>query len=135
MTIKEVCEKYAITQDTLRYYEKSGVIPAVTRSPGGIRNYTQQDLDWVNNAICMRNAGMSVEAIARYVQLYQQGDSTLSERHQLLCGERESLLAQKAQLEEALNLLNYKISRYAAALETGVLSWDPDTEHCSGGRS
>ena len=135
MTIKEVCEKFDITQDTLRYYEKSGAIPEVTRTAGGIRNYTQQDLDWVNNAICMRNAGMSVEAIARYVKLYQQGDTTLADRHQLLCDERETLLAQLTQLEDALKLLNYKISRYAAALETGVLSWEPDAESCKGGMS
>ena len=52
MTIKEVCEKYDITADTLRYYERVGVIPPVTRTAGGIRNYREEDIGWVENAIC-----------------------------------------------------------------------------------
>ena len=64
MTIKEVSEKYGLSQDTLRYYEKIGVIPPVTRTAGGIRNYTEQDIGWVENAVCMRNAGLPVEVIA-----------------------------------------------------------------------
>ena len=58
MTIKEVCEKYGITADTLRYYEKVGVIPTVGRTKGGKRDYSEQDIAWVENAICMRNAGL-----------------------------------------------------------------------------
>ena len=58
MTIKEVSQKYNISQDTLRYYERVGLIPTVTRTSGGIRNYTENDLGWVENAICMRNAGV-----------------------------------------------------------------------------
>ena len=58
MTIKEVSEKYGISQDTLRYYERVKVIPAVTRTSGGIRDYQEEDLKWVELAVCMRNAGM-----------------------------------------------------------------------------
>lgn len=58
MTIKEVSQKYNISQDTLRYYERVGLIPTVARTSGGIRNYTENDLGWVENAICMRNAGV-----------------------------------------------------------------------------
>lgn len=58
MTISEVCEQFDITPDTLRYYERVGVIPAVGRTKGGIRNYTEQDIRWVENAICMRSAGV-----------------------------------------------------------------------------
>ena len=61
MTIKEVCEKYDITADSLRYYERVGVIPKVTRTSGGIRNYSEEDIKWVENAICMRSAGVPVE--------------------------------------------------------------------------
>ena len=61
MTIKEVCEKYDITPDTLRYYERVGVIPEVHRTKGGIRDFTDEDIAWVENAICMRSAGVPVE--------------------------------------------------------------------------
>jgi len=124
MTIKEVSEKYKIPADTLRYYERVGVIPPVTRTTGGIRNYTEEDIGWVENAICMRSAGLSVEFLIEYLKLYKQGDETFEARLALLCEQREILLAQQKQLETTLNKLNYKISRYENAVETGRLVWD-----------
>lgn len=128
MTIKEVSEQYEISQDTLRYYERVGMIPPVTRTAGGIRNYTAEDLRWVELAKCMRSAGLPVEAMIEYVRLFQEGDSTLPARLQLLTDQREVLLEQRKQIDETLNRLNYKISRYEKAVETGVLSWESDNE-------
>lgn len=124
MTIKEVCEKFGITADTLRYYEKAGAIPKVSRTAGGIRNYSEEDIAWVNNAICFRNAGLSVEMIAEYVRLFQLGDDTMAERRDLLKHAREEILIEKAKYDDALERLNYKISKYEEACETGVLIWD-----------
>ena len=118
----------SVTQDTLRYYEKVGAIPKVGRTEGGIRCYTAEDLEWINNAICMRSAGMSVEAIAEYVRLYRMGDGTFAQRRDLLCRERETLLQQLSLLEQAKKLLDYKIERYQLAVETGILSWDSPSE-------
>ncbi len=126
MTIKEVSEKYNISQDTLRYYERIGMIPEISRTPGGIRNYEESDLGWVELAICMRSAGLPIEALIEYVKLYQQGDTTFAARLQLLQEQRESLEEQKAQLEKAINKLNYKISRYEVAVQTGKLTWEDD---------
>lgn len=128
MTIKEVSEKYNISQDTLRYYERIGMIPAINRTPGGIRNYKESDLGWVELAICMRSAGLPIEALIEYVKLYQQGDTTFAARLQLLQEQRESLEEQKAQLEKAINKLNYKISRYEVAVQTGKLTWEDDVK-------
>ncbi len=124
MTIKEICEKTGITQDTLRYYEKAGAIPCVGRSCGGTRCYTEEDLEWVKNAVCLRNAGMSVSAIAEYVRLYQQGEETVKDRLELLEAERKKILLQKQQLEKALSMLDYKIQKYEEALVTGKLVWE-----------
>ena len=77
MTIKEVSEKYGISQDTLRYYERIGLIPPVPRTPGGIRDYQEKDLGWVEQAVCMRSAGVQIEALIEYVRLYQMGDSAI----------------------------------------------------------
>lgn len=126
MTIKEVSEKYEISQDTLRYYERVGMIPPVTRTAGGIRNYTLEDLRWVELAKCMRSAGLPVEAMIEYVRLFQEGDSTIPARLQLLIDQREVLLEQRRQIDETLNRLNYKISRYEEAVQTGVLCWETD---------
>ena len=128
MTIKEVSEQYGISQDTLRYYERVGMIPPVTRTAGGIRNYTEEDLRWVSLAKCMRSAGLPVEAMIEYVRLYQEGDSTIPARLQLLIDQREVLLDQRKQIDETLDRLNYKISRYEEAVQTGVLSWEPSNE-------
>lgn len=124
MTIKEVSEKFNISQDTLRYYERVGMIPAVTRTVSGIRNYQEHDLAWVELAICMRSAGLPVEAMIEYVRLAQEGDSTIPARLQLLVDQRESLLAQKEKIDTTLSRLNYKIGRYEIAMETGILSWE-----------
>ena len=124
MTIKEVSEKYNISQDTLRYYERIGMIPEISRTPGGIRNYQESDLGWVELAICMRSAGLPIEALIEYVKLYQQGDATFAARLQLLQEQRENLEEQKIQLEKAINKLKYKISRYEIAVQTGKLTWE-----------
>ena len=123
MTIKEVSEKYGLSQDTLRYYERVGMIPAVTRTAGGIRSYSEEDLRWVSLAKCMRSAGLPVEAMIEYVRLFQQGDDTIPARLQLLVDQREALLDQRRQIDETLERLNYKISRYEEAVQTGVLCW------------
>lgn len=126
MTIKEVSEKYGLSQDTLRYYEKIGVIPPVTRTSGGIRNYTEKDIGWVENAVCMRNAGLPVEVIAEYCRLYSMGDSTIGARLELLTEQRKKLIEQKEQLETEISRLDYKIGRYEIAVKTGVLSWEKE---------
>ena len=124
LTIKEVSEKYGIPSETLRYYERVGVIPPVTRTAGGIRDYGEEDIAWVENAKCMRAAGLPIEALIEYLKLYREGDSTFQARFALLSEQRELLLAQKKQLEETLDRLNYKSSRYALAMETGKLTWE-----------
>lgn len=124
MTIKDVSQKYNISQDTLRYYERVGMIPSVTRTLSGIRDYQEEDLRWVELALCMRSAGLPVEAMIDYVRLYQEGDSTIPARLQLLMEQREILIEQRKQIDATLDRLNYKIARYEVAAKTGRLSWE-----------
>ena len=123
MTIAEVSKKYDISADTLRYYERVGMIPPVTRTASGIRDYQDSDLGWVGLAKCMRSAGLPVEAMIEYVRLYQEGDSTIPARLQLLLEQRQSLKQKKKKIDETLDRLNYKISIYEDAVKTGKLSW------------
>ncbi|MBP3704859.1 MAG: MerR family transcriptional regulator, partial [Clostridia bacterium] len=101
MTIKEVSAQFDITQDTLRYYEKIGMIPPVTRNASGIRDYTDGDLRWVQLAKCMRASGLSVEAMVQYVQLYQQGNETILARLELLQSQKAELLERRAKIDDA----------------------------------
>ena len=129
MTIKEVSEKYGISQDTLRYYERIGLIPPVPRTPGGIRDYQEKDPGWVEQAVCMRSAGVQIEALIEYVRLYQMGDSTIEARRDLLQEQYEVLEEQRRQINATMERLKYKISRYQKAVETGVLSWEKEEEN------
>lgn len=124
MTIKEVCEQCGIAADTLRYYERVGAIPPVSRTKGGNRHYTQTDIGWVQNAICMRSAGLSVEMLSEYVRLFQEGDQTIPARHALLMEAKAEIEEQIKKYQDTLERLNYKLSRYEVAMETGVLTWD-----------
>ncbi len=124
MTIKEVCKRYGITADTLRYYERVGVIPAVRRTAGGIREYDEEAVRWVESAIFMRNSGVPVDALAEYVRLFQAGNGTFRERKELLEKVRADVQAKLDSYKEALRRLDYKISRYDVAILTGVLTWD-----------
>lgn len=131
MTIKEVAEKYDITADTLRYYERVGMIPKVTRKANGIRDYQEDDLGWVELAICMRSAGLPIEVMIEYVRLYKEGDNTIPARLELLQEQMNSLQEQKAQIESTMKRLAYKISKYEEAVETGVLVWE-EHGNCQG---
>lgn len=124
MTIKEVAEKYDITPDTLRYYERIKMIPEVTRTAGGIRDYQESDLQWVELALCMRSAGLPIEAMIEYLQLYQKGDETIPARLELLNNQMEVLKEQRDKIEATMKKLSYKISRYEEAVKTGRLIWD-----------
>lgn len=126
MTIKEVSEKYDISAETLRYYERVGAIPPVTRTAGGIRDYQDTDISWVQLAKCMRSAGLPVEVLIEYLNLFRQGDSTIPQRLKLLTDQREALLVQRNKINEMLEKLNYKISRYESAVKTGKLTWDKE---------
>lgn len=124
MTIREVCEKYQISPDTLRYYERIGAIPAVNRTKSGLRDYNEEDISWVENVLCMRGAGVPVEMIVQYVKLCQQGDETFSARLDLLKEARSQILGEIEKYQKELERLEYKISRYEDAVETGKLTWE-----------
>lgn len=112
MTIAEVSKRYGMSQDTLRYYERIGLIPAVGRTPGGMRDYTEEDCNWVNFAKCMRGSGLQVESLIEYVALFQKGDGTAEARKQLLVEQRDQLQARVTEMQETLDRLNQKIDRY-----------------------
>ncbi len=111
MTIKEVSEKYGLSQDTLRYYEKVGIIRPVTRK-SGIRDYGQKELDNIEFVICMRSAGLPVDVLAEYIKLFDKGDETAGQRKQLLIDQREILKQKIVEMNKALDKLNYKIDVY-----------------------
>lgn len=112
MTIAEVAKKYGFTTDTLRYYERVGLLTNVRRTPGGIRDYSEEDCNWVEFIKCMRGAGVSIQALAEYIRLFYEGAETIPKRKALLEGERARILERIAELTTALERLNFKLDGY-----------------------
>ncbi|EDK32385.1 Transcriptional regulator [Clostridium kluyveri DSM 555] len=110
--IAEVSQKYDITADTLRYYERVGLIPPVNRSASGIRNYTEEDCNWVGFIKCMRSAGLSIEVLVEYVTMFQQGNSTIKARKELLIEQRRQLIERINEMKQTLERLDMKIDGY-----------------------
>lgn len=116
MMIAEVSNKFDLSQDTLRYYERIGLIPGVNRNKSGIRDYTEEDCRWIEFIKCMRNAGLPIEVLIEYVGLFQQGDATIEARKELLTEQRNQLIARMEDMQKTLERLNYKIERYEQAV-------------------
>lgn len=111
MTIGEVSKKYDITADTLRYYERIGLIPPVPRKRNGIRDYDETACNWVSFAKCMRSAGVQIEALIEYVAL-MQANAGLERRKDILIEQRARLQKQAEHLRSTIERLDYKIEHY-----------------------
>lgn len=116
MKIAEVSERYGISADTLRYYERIGLIPTVNRNNGGIRDYNETDVKRVEFIKCMRSAGLPIEALIEYVGLVQQGDRTIEARKEILKEQRELLVARMKEMQKTLDILDHKIDVYESAV-------------------
>lgn len=112
MRISEVSEQCDLSLDTLRYYERIGLLPPVNRSESGIRDYNELDVRRVEFIKCMRRAGLPIEVLIEYFELVQQGERTIDARKQILVEQRAQLLARMEEMQKTLDLLNYKISVY-----------------------
>ena len=115
MTISEVSKQYGVSADTLRYYERIGLIPPVPRI-NGVRNYDASSLSWVELVKCMRSAGVGIEALREYARLFQQGEETLEARKALLVEQRRQMLARMEDMQRSLERLNQKIENYEQGL-------------------
>jgi len=116
MKIAEVSEQFGLSADTLRYYERVGLIPPVHRNEGGIRDYDELDLRRVDFIKCMRGAGLPVEVLIEYMELVQRGDKTIEARKEILIEQRDLVVAKLAEIQKTLDRLNYKIEVYEKAL-------------------
>ncbi len=112
MTITEVSQKYDMTADTLRYYERIGLIPPVNRNASGVREYREEDCRWVQFMKCMRGAGLSIEVLIEYITLFQKGSSTIKARKELLIDQRSHLAEKIKEMQQTLERLDNKIDGY-----------------------
>ena len=112
MKIAEVSKKYDLTADTIRYYERIGLIPTIPRTKNGIRDFDEESCSWIEFIKCMRNAGMEIEILLEYVNLFRQGKTTVEARKKLLEEQREKLKEKQESINATIERLDYKLELY-----------------------
>lgn len=117
MTIKEVSELTGISIDNLRYYERIGLLPPVPRTASGIRSYDEISIRWIEFVKKFKKSGASLESIIEYIRLAQLGDSTKLARRQLLIEIKEEIEEKMKELQECLDITDYKINNYYSVCE------------------
>lgn len=121
LTPAEMAQRTGTTIDTLRYYEKERLITGVARAASGHRRYSEADAGWIEVLRCLRLTGMSIQQMKHFAELGQQGQHTEPERYRMLLEHRQLVLAQIAELHDALGVLDNKTAIYQAALQQNGL--------------
>lgn len=117
MKIAEVSKQFDISADTLRYYERIGLMRHVHRTESGIRDYGEQDCARIQFIKCMRGAGMSIESLIEYMDLIEQGDGTIAQRIALLEEQRDLMRQRVAEMQAGVDRLDYKIANYEKVMK------------------
>ena len=125
-TIQDASAETGVSRDTLRYYERVGILPGIARSRSGHRRFSDDDMGWIKLVQCLRATGMPIEDLQTYAELMQQGDMTAGERLRLLQDHKHRIQADMAELATALELVERKISGYDEVLRRGISVEPPD---------
>ena len=125
-TIQRAAAETGLSADTLRYYERIGILPGIGRSRSGHRQFSDDDMGWIKLVQCLRSTGMPMEDLHTYAELMQQGDETAAERLRLLENHRRRIKDDLNELSIALELVERKISGYEEVLAHGLTVEPPD---------
>lgn len=125
-TIGEIAKKLNIAASTLRYYDKEGLLPFVERSGGGIRMFKDDDLSGLKIIECLKKTGMPIKEIKHFIDCCMEGDSKIEERLSIIEIQRDAVIEQMQEMQEMLDLLNYKSWYYQTAKEAGTCAVHDD---------
>ena len=119
LTIQDAAAHIGVAASTLRYYDREGLLPFVSRSESGIRLFTQEDLEWLRFVECLKATGMSIKELKAFIDLYVQGDETLEQRRMMFYSRKQAVEEQMAQLQKTLDFVTYKCWFYDTAVAMG----------------
>lgn len=119
-TVKQVAERMGVTVPTLRYYDKEGLLPFVDKKPNGTRVFKDEDFEKLGIITCMKNSGVPIKDIKKYMDLCTEGDSTLQERLEIFIKRKEAVQKQIEELNKVMETINHKIWYYKTAIEAGT---------------
>ncbi len=111
-SIKQVSEKTKLKAHVLRYYEREGLLPCISRSKSGIRRYSEDDMEWLGLICCLKNTGMAIKQIKDFVELSMQGGKTLKQRYNMLVEHKRNVEAQIEEMQEHLRKVSHKIEHF-----------------------
>lgn len=126
-TVGETAKKIGVAPSTVRYYDKEGLLPFVGRSSGGVRLFKDEDMEWLSIIECLKKTGMPIKEIKKFIDRCVEGDSTISERLEIIKRQKAAVLEQIEKLKETLSVLEYKQWYYETAKEKGTCK-DMDKE-------
>lgn len=127
MNSKQVAEMFDLTADTIRYYERVGVIPTIKRDKNGYRVYTKRDLNWIFLAKSLRRAGVSIESLIEFATLAQLDENVEAAQKQILTDQLQEIEKKLQEMTKTKELLQYKIETYddhIAKFKTGEMNDD-----------
>ena len=119
-SIGEVAELLGLAPSTIRFYDNKGLLPNVERSEGGVRRFSEPDIDWLRMIEHLKMSGMTIAEIIEFTELYQHGDKTIEQRRELVHNRRNELQKQLEELQETLGFITYKCWYYDTAAEAGT---------------
>ena len=112
MRISEASALSGLSVDTIRYYEKSGLVPAIDRGSDGLRRFSPENVEWLTLLYWLRRTGMPMKEMQRFAELYRLGETTMPERKALLINHQQRLVDRRADLDRCEEVLAYKIETY-----------------------
>lgn len=119
-SIGEMAKILGVNPSTLRYYDKEGLLPFISRTDGGIRVFKENDMEWLKLIECLKKTNMPIKEIKRFIDLYEEGDHTAAQRLEIIRNQKESVEAQIKQLQSTLEVLEYKNWFYETAVRLGT---------------
>lgn len=127
-TVGEMAKKLNVAASTLRYYDKEGLLPFVERSSGGIRMFKDEDMSGLRIIECLKKTGMPIKDIKHFMDCCIEGDSTIGERLSIIKSQRDAVILQMKELQEMLDMLNYKCWYYETAKEADTCAVHDDIQ-------
>jgi DNA-binding transcriptional MerR regulator len=119
-TISQAAEKMGVTVPTLRYYDNEGLLPFLDKKPDGTRVFKDEDFQGLAIITCMKNSGMPIKDIKKYMDLCEQGDTSLQERLDIFFERKEAVQKQMEELNKVMETINHKIWYYETAIEAAT---------------
>jgi DNA-binding transcriptional MerR regulator len=119
-TVAEVAKMYGVSAHTLRYYDKEGLFPFLERTESGMRSFEENDFEWLDIIVCLKQTGLPIKEIKNYINLCQKGDSTINKRFEMFKKHKNNVEEQIKTFNKHLDKINFKIWYYSTAQKRGL---------------